>query len=206
MTAFNTAPNQTAPDHAGAPSARAEMALQSPEGLPPSAAPTVNAPKAPSRAPRKAATPTPNARATSPSKTVRRAQTKRAAPTVSQAATSKKVAKHPPEPLPKARPTAKSDGAAKKLSSKTAEKSIGSKKAPKPKEKLVRDSFTMPQEDYALIAGLKHRALMFKRPTKKSELLRAGLHALQALPAATLREALDSLTPLKVGRPKRGAP
>ena len=124
---------------------------------------------------------------------------------VSQAAASKKVAKHPPEPLPKARPTAKSGGAAKKLSSKTAEKSISSKKAPKPKEKLVRDSFTMPQEDYALIAGLKNRALMFRRPTKKSELLRAGLHALQALPAATLREALDSLTPLKVGRPKRGA-
>lgn len=69
----------------------------------------------------------------------------------------------------------------------------------------MRDSFTMPKEDYALIAGLKDRTLVFKRPTKKSELLRAGLHALQALTDPALRKALDSLTPLKAGRPRRGA-
>ena len=82
---------------------------------------------------------------------------------------------------------------------------VGSRaaKAPEPKAKLVRDSFTMPQEDHALISTLKSRALKFKRPTKKSELLRAGLHALQAMPPGALREALDALTPLKVGRPRR---
>ncbi|WP_241660894.1 hypothetical protein [Variovorax guangxiensis] len=69
----------------------------------------------------------------------------------------------------------------------------------------MRDSFTMPSEDFALIAALKNRALMFKRPAKKSELLRAGLHALQALSAPALRAALDALTPLKAGRPKREA-
>ena len=71
-----------------------------------------------------------------------------------------------------------------------------------PKAKLVRDSFTMPQKDFALIAILKDRALGFKRPTKKSELLRAGLHALAVLNAAALRTALESLTPLPTGRPK----
>jgi hypothetical protein len=77
-------------------------------------------------------------------------------------------------------------------------------KAPKPKPKLVRDSFTMPQADFALVALLKERALDFKRPTKKSELLRAGLHALAALDNAALRSALEALAPLKPGRPKKG--
>lgn len=75
--------------------------------------------------------------------------------------------------------------------------------AAKTKAKLVRDSFTMPQEDFGLIAVLKDRALGFKRPAKKSELLRAGLHALQQLTDAQLRGALDSLVPLKAGRPKK---
>jgi hypothetical protein len=75
----------------------------------------------------------------------------------------------------------------------------------KTKGKLVRDSFTMPQQDFGLIAVLKDRALDFKRPAKKSELLRAGLHALQQLTATQLRSALDSLAPLKAGRPKKKA-
>lgn len=76
-------------------------------------------------------------------------------------------------------------------------------KAPKPKAKLVRDSFTMPQADFALIGALKERALDFKRPAKKSELLRAGLQALARLDNAALRTALDALAPLKPGRPKK---
>jgi len=75
--------------------------------------------------------------------------------------------------------------------------------AVKGKAKLVRDSFTMPQQDFGLIAVLKERALGFKRPAKKSELLRAGLHALQQLADTQLRGALDSLAPLKAGRPKK---
>lgn len=73
----------------------------------------------------------------------------------------------------------------------------------KPRVKPVRDSFTMPREDYDLIPQLKARALDFKRPTKKSELLRAGLQVLAALPDAQLHAALDALKPLKAGRPKR---
>jgi len=78
-----------------------------------------------------------------------------------------------------------------------------SSEAVKPSGKLVRDSFTMPQADFALIAQLKSRALELKRPAKKSELLRAGLHALAAMTPSRLNRALDALTPLKPGRPKK---
>jgi hypothetical protein len=71
------------------------------------------------------------------------------------------------------------------------------------KEKLVRDSFTMPQADFALIHQLKERALGFKRATKKSELLRAGLQALAAMDDARLQALLAQLPALKAGRPKK---
>jgi hypothetical protein len=75
----------------------------------------------------------------------------------------------------------------------------------KPKQKLVRDSFTMPKQDFALIDMLKDRMVAYKRPTRKSELLRAGLHALMALPDGRLGAALDGLVPVKAGRPKKDA-
>ncbi len=71
------------------------------------------------------------------------------------------------------------------------------------KEKLVRDSFTMPSADFALIHQLKERALGFKRATKKSELLRAGLQALAALSDTQLQALLGKLTAIKAGRPKK---
>jgi hypothetical protein len=80
------------------------------------------------------------------------------------------------------------------------------KAATPPKAKLVRDSFTMPGADFALIAQLKERGLGLRRHIKKSELLRAGLHALAGLDDAALTAALDSLAPLKPGRPKGAAP
>jgi hypothetical protein len=76
--------------------------------------------------------------------------------------------------------------------------------ADKPKTKLVRDGFTMPESDFALIAALKRTAIDAKRETKKSELLRAGLRALAALQPEALVAALDQLEPVKVGRPKKG--
>lgn len=86
--------------------------------------------------------------------------------------------------------------------SRQAKKPPQSSEVPKPRIKLVRDSFTMPREEFELIAQLKARALNFKRPTKKSELLRAGLQVLSALSDAQLHAALDALRPLKAGRPK----
>jgi hypothetical protein len=69
--------------------------------------------------------------------------------------------------------------------------------------KLVRDSFTMPADDFALVDVLKNRALQVQRPAKKSELLRAGLQALSALSPQALAKALDALVPVKAGRPKK---
>lgn len=78
---------------------------------------------------------------------------------------------------------------------------------PDPEErlKLVRDGFTMPAADYALIAELKHRLHDVKREAKKSELLRAGLQALAKLDAPALAAALDGLAPVKTGRPRKAA-
>lgn len=86
---------------------------------------------------------------------------------------------------------------------RTAESVAGT--SAKPKMKLVRDSFTMPHVDFALIAALKDRALGFRRPTKKSELLRAGLQVLVQLNDQQLKLALESLSPLKAGRPTNKA-
>ena len=77
------------------------------------------------------------------------------------------------------------------------------KKPPKQRVRLVRDSFTMPEADFALIAMLKARTLAAKRATKKSELLRAGLHVLATLDAARLISALEQLEPVKIGRPRK---
>ena len=79
-----------------------------------------------------------------------------------------------------------------------------SKKLTGPRPNLVRDSFTMPQSDFAVIATLKATALGARRAAKKSELLRAGLRALAALDAKALVAALDRLDPVKTGRPKKG--
>lgn len=76
-------------------------------------------------------------------------------------------------------------------------------KPSKAKHKLVRDSFTMPQSDFELIDVLKQRAMSFRHAVKKSELLRAGLQVLAALPDAQLEKALARITPLKTGRPKK---
>jgi hypothetical protein len=78
------------------------------------------------------------------------------------------------------------------------------KKPSKQRVRLVRDSFTMPEPDFALIAALKARTMAAQRETKKSELLRAGLQVLMALDDATLMNALGRLQPLKLGRPKKG--
>ncbi len=76
-------------------------------------------------------------------------------------------------------------------------------KPAKVRRKPVRDSFTMPEADFALIATLKARALSAQREVKKSELLRAGLHALAALATPALVAAIDQLEPVKIGRPSK---
>ena len=73
-------------------------------------------------------------------------------------------------------------------------------KAKKPK--LVRDSFTIPKDEYAVIETLKERTARLSTPAKKSELLRVGLKLLSQLDDATLQKAMQSIPAIKTGRPK----
>ncbi|MFZ4651029.1 MAG: hypothetical protein ACOYLV_09980 [Rubrivivax sp.] len=68
----------------------------------------------------------------------------------------------------------------------------------------MRDGFTMPEADYALLAALKKRALVAGREVKKSELLRAGLRTLAAMPEADFTAALEGVERIKPGRPAAG--
>lgn len=69
------------------------------------------------------------------------------------------------------------------------------------KPKLVRDSFTIPKAEFAAIETLKTRAIAVGTSVKKSELLRAGLMALQGLNDAAFKAVLSAVPTLKTGRP-----
>lgn len=69
------------------------------------------------------------------------------------------------------------------------------------KPKLVRDSFTMPQAEYDVLAQVKKSCIAAGFEIKKSELLRIGVAMLKNLDSKKINEALLSLTPLKAGRP-----
>jgi len=71
------------------------------------------------------------------------------------------------------------------------------------KEKVVRDSFTMPQDEYQKIAAIKESCLKAGLPVKKSEVLRAGLKALGKMNTAQLKRAISGLEKIKTGRPSK---
>jgi len=70
------------------------------------------------------------------------------------------------------------------------------------KQKMVRDSFTMPEDDYSILEELKAKCMVNGIEVKKSELLRAGLIALSKCSDASLIKAVSEVEKLKTGRPK----
>ena len=106
--------------------------------------------------------------------------------------------------LKKAAAAAKPAATTEQVSATTPAPAAADKPPKPPKVRLVRDSFTMPETDFALVAVLKARALGLGRAAKKSELLRAGLQLLSQQDAPGLLAALERLQPIKTGRPKRG--
>jgi len=104
----------------------------------------------------------------------------------------------------KAAAAAKSAAITEQVSATPTAPAAADKQPKPPKVRLVRDSFTMPETDFALVAVLKARALGLGRAAKKSELLRAGLQLLSQQDAPGLLAALERLQPIKTGRPKRG--
>lgn len=71
------------------------------------------------------------------------------------------------------------------------------------KPKLVRDSFTIPKDEYEGIDALKLRAAVQGHLAKKSELLRAGLKLLSTLDDKQLLVALEAVPSIKTGRPAK---
>src|SRR5262245_29422316 len=75
-------------------------------------------------------------------------------------------------------------------------------------DRVVRDSFTMPRNDYELIGALKQRCIGLGIAKSKSELLRAGLVVLSGMADASLGQVVAAVKTVKTGRPpgkkKRG--
>ncbi|MEB0136911.1 hypothetical protein QN362_16365 [Actimicrobium sp. CCC2.4] len=71
------------------------------------------------------------------------------------------------------------------------------------KAKLVRDSFTMPEVEYAVLSDVKKNCLKAGFEVKKSELLRIGVALIRDLDLAALKLAAATLSPLKPGRPRK---
>jgi hypothetical protein len=132
-----------------------------------------------------------------------------------KAAPAKKpVAAKAPAAAKKAAPVRKP--AAKKPLAKAAVKDVKATKPPKvakvkaeaielpkiKKAKLVRDSFSMPEPEYAVLGAVKKACLKAGVEVKKSELLRIGVALIQKMDVAGLKAVLGTLPPLKAGRPK----
>ena len=129
------------------------------------------------------------------------------APTKTSAKTAAKTAAKTPAKKPAAKsPAVKSPAAKKPVVKKAAAKPVKAVKAVKPakvkKPKLVRDSFTIPKDEYVVIDSLKTRAGKLGQAVKKSELLRAGVKALAAMSDIQFKAALNNVPTIKTGRPK----
>ena len=151
---------------------------------------TPSTPTTEASTPKAAATPAPSAKAPA-----RKAAPK---PAVSKVATPKApAAKKPATKRTASKAIVAKPAAAKPVAAKPTKVEAKSKKP-----KLVRDSFTIPKDEYAGIDTLKERSVALGRPAKKSELLRAGLMALLAMSPNALHAALEAVPTIKTGRPK----
>lgn len=94
--------------------------------------------------------------------------------------------------------------AAKPASAKPQPLVVKASKPVKPKKiKMVRDSMSIPKDEYAVLQELKLRAIQLGLPVKKTEVLRAGIKTLAALSDAALLASLKAVPSLKTGRPAK---
>jgi len=128
-----------------------------------------------------------------------------------QAAVNSRTAKTPVAKSPVAKKPATKKPVVKKATVKpvtktatpqTAKHIKAVKTAKVKKPKLVRDSFTIPKDEYVVIDTLKIRAGKLGQSIKKSELLRAGVKALAAMSDIQFKAALSNVPTIKTGRPK----
>lgn len=112
-------------------------------------------------------------------------------PTVRSQAASKLTKR-----LKKVEPT-KKPAHSKKLANKSP------KHAKPTKIKLVHDSFSMPEGEYALLGQVKEACSIAGIKLKKSELIRIAIAQLSKMSNAKIAAAKSSLTELKPGRSKK---
>jgi hypothetical protein len=95
--------------------------------------------------------------------------------------------------------------AAKKATKKASKKTLGkSTKATKTvKTKLVRDSFAIPEKEYAALVAVKKACLKAGLEIKKTELIRIGIALVNTLTTAKIKTAQAKLTQISAGRPKK---
>lgn len=112
-------------------------------------------------------------------------------------------------PVAKTTPAIKKTPSAKKDAHGPTSFFAKNKKSGKPakvkKAKLVRDSFTMPEFEYALITALKKRCLNAGVSAKKSEILRVAVINLSKLSDNSVLAAVRRLEVIKTGRPAKGS-
>lgn len=121
---------------------------------------------------------------------------RKASPATKADATVKAIAAKAPK-APKA-PKTKA-----KATEKPVAKPVSETKEKARKPKLVRDSFTMPEAEYAVLGEVKKACLKAGIEVKKSELLRVGVALIRQLDTEKLKEILAGLPALKAGRPKK---
>ena len=135
---------------------------------------------------------------TKPSVPKKPAAPKAATPAKAAATGKKPAVKKPVAKKPAAKPVASKPG---KSAAPVAE--TGAPKEKAKKAKLVRDSFSMPEAEYAVLGAVKKACLKAGVEVKKSELLRIGVALIQKMDVAALKGVLSTLPPLKAGRPKQ---
>lgn len=91
--------------------------------------------------------------------------------------------------------------AADSVNAADAEEVPSNKKHKSQKTKVIRDSFSFPEQDYRKISELKKTCLSAGIHAKKSEILRAGLNLLTQLSLDELKHAIENVEKVQTGRP-----
>ena len=90
-----------------------------------------------------------------------------------------------------------------KSAAKPAPKATADKQAKEKKIKMVRDSISIPKDEYQVLGEMKTRAGKLGVEVKKTELIRAGIKLLATLTGASFLSAVRAVPSLKTGRPAK---
>jgi hypothetical protein len=91
----------------------------------------------------------------------------------------------------------------KKAPAKSTKSTKGNKATKTVKTKLVRDSFAIPEKEYAALVAVKKTCLKAGLEIKKTELIRIGIALVNNLTTAKIKTAQAKLTQISAGRPKK---